>query len=201
MTQKKNPLHWLVRGVLFVAIHCLQYTAEDSDLTLSYTVKCCMASYSPCFQRCDRGRHSAAARAPDGPVGYAGAAARLSPQHHPLHCGDFDSAVYDWNNWSSYIGPGCIPKQVRPATVGFWKLALLQYCSYLSFFCNCRSVWKHFRGLSMCLLLLVFPVFMAYKISQFFHMDFWLLILVSSCMLTSLQVGYYIATRSTLVPN
>lgn len=51
-----------------------------------------------------------------------------------------------------------------------------------------RSVWKHFRGLSMCLLLLIFPVFMAYKISQFFHMDFWLLILVSSCMLTSLQV-------------
>ncbi|XP_049918072.1 RING finger protein 145 [Epinephelus moara] len=51
-----------------------------------------------------------------------------------------------------------------------------------------RSMWKHFRGLSMCLLLLVFPVFMAYKISQFFHMDFWLLILVSSCMLTSLQV-------------
>ncbi|KAF1374463.1 hypothetical protein PFLUV_G00229360 [Perca fluviatilis] len=51
-----------------------------------------------------------------------------------------------------------------------------------------RSVWKHFRGLSMCLILLVFPVFMAYKISQFFHMDFWLLILVSSCMLTSLQV-------------
>ncbi|XP_054913060.1 RING finger protein 145 isoform X2 [Poeciliopsis prolifica] len=51
-----------------------------------------------------------------------------------------------------------------------------------------NSLWKHFRGLSMCLLLLVFPVFMAYKISQFFHMDFWLLILVSSCMLTSLQV-------------
>ncbi|XP_028252147.1 RING finger protein 145 [Parambassis ranga] len=51
-----------------------------------------------------------------------------------------------------------------------------------------RSLWKHFRGLSMCLILLVFPVLMAYKISQFFHMDFWLLILVSSCMLTSLQV-------------
>uniref|UniRef100_A0A667YZK4 RING finger protein 145 n=1 Tax=Myripristis murdjan TaxID=586833 RepID=A0A667YZK4_9TELE len=51
-----------------------------------------------------------------------------------------------------------------------------------------RSLWKHFRGLSMCLVLLVFPGFMAYKISQFFHMDFWLLILVSSCMLTSLQV-------------
>ncbi|XP_033869214.3 RING finger protein 145-like [Acipenser ruthenus] len=51
-----------------------------------------------------------------------------------------------------------------------------------------RSVLKHFRGVSMCLFLLVFPGFMAYKISQFFHMDFWLLILVSSCMLTSLQV-------------
>ncbi|KAM9777509.1 RING finger protein 145 [Neosynchiropus ocellatus] len=51
-----------------------------------------------------------------------------------------------------------------------------------------RSCWRHARGLSMCLLLLVFPVFMAYRISQFFHMDFWLLILVSSCMLTSLQI-------------
>lgn len=63
--------------------------------------------------------------------------------------------------------------------------SLLFYSTLVSAF---RSVWKHFRGLSMCLLLLVFPVFMAYKISQFFHMDFWLLILVSSCMLTSLQV-------------
>ncbi|XP_048366169.1 RING finger protein 145-like [Sphaerodactylus townsendi] len=51
-----------------------------------------------------------------------------------------------------------------------------------------RSVWKHFRGVSMCLFLLIFPGFMAYKIAHFFHMDFWLLILVSSCMLTSLQV-------------
>ncbi|XP_061439606.1 RING finger protein 145-like isoform X2 [Rhineura floridana] len=51
-----------------------------------------------------------------------------------------------------------------------------------------RSLWKHFRGVSMCLFLLVFPGFMAYKIAHFFRMDFWLLILVSSCMLTSLQV-------------
>ncbi|KAM6270180.1 RING finger protein 145-like isoform 3-T3 [Porphyrio hochstetteri] len=50
-----------------------------------------------------------------------------------------------------------------------------------------RSPWKHFRGISMCLFLLVFPCFMAYKIAHFFHLDFWLLILVSSCMLTSLQ--------------
>ncbi|XP_061700395.1 RING finger protein 145 isoform X2 [Syngnathoides biaculeatus] len=56
------------------------------------------------------------------------------------------------------------------------------------FFLLTGSVCKHLRGLSMCLLLLVFPVFMAYKISQFFHMDFWLLILVAGCMLTSLQV-------------
>ncbi|XP_041090698.1 RING finger protein 145-like [Polyodon spathula] len=51
-----------------------------------------------------------------------------------------------------------------------------------------RSLLRHFRGVSMCLFLLVFPGFMAYKISKFFHMDFWLLILVSSCILTSLQV-------------
>ncbi|XP_060781641.1 RING finger protein 145 isoform X1 [Neoarius graeffei] len=51
-----------------------------------------------------------------------------------------------------------------------------------------RCMWKHVRGLSMCVFLLLFPGFMAFKISQFFHMDFWLLILVSSCMLTSLQV-------------
>ncbi|XP_030306365.1 RING finger protein 145 isoform X2 [Calypte anna] len=51
-----------------------------------------------------------------------------------------------------------------------------------------RSPWKHFRGVSMCLFLLLFPCFMAYKIAHLFHLDFWLLILVSSCMLTSLQV-------------
>ncbi|KAL4641881.1 RING finger protein 145-like [Arapaima gigas] len=51
-----------------------------------------------------------------------------------------------------------------------------------------RCLWKHCRGLSMCFFLLAFPGLMAYKICQLFHMDFWLLILVSSCMLTSLQV-------------
>ncbi|XP_068130049.1 RING finger protein 145-like [Hyperolius riggenbachi] len=51
-----------------------------------------------------------------------------------------------------------------------------------------RNVWKHGRGLSVCLFLLAFPSFMAYKIVYFFPMDFWLLILVSSCLLTSLQV-------------
>ncbi|XP_075787237.1 LOW QUALITY PROTEIN: RING finger protein 145-like [Pelodiscus sinensis] len=51
-----------------------------------------------------------------------------------------------------------------------------------------RSPWKHFRSLSLCLFLLLFPCFLAYKLVRFFHMDFWLLILVSSCLLTSLQV-------------
>ncbi|KAM6441548.1 RING finger protein 145-like isoform 3-T3 [Liasis olivaceus] len=51
-----------------------------------------------------------------------------------------------------------------------------------------RSFWKHFRAVSMCLFLLAAPGFMACKIAHFFHLDFWLLILISSCMLTSLQV-------------
>uniref|UniRef100_A0A8C5PAS5 RING finger protein 145 n=1 Tax=Leptobrachium leishanense TaxID=445787 RepID=A0A8C5PAS5_9ANUR len=51
-----------------------------------------------------------------------------------------------------------------------------------------KSLWKHFRAVSLCLFLLVFPSYMAYMICQFFHMDFWLLIIISSSILTSLQV-------------
>lgn len=40
----------------------------------------------------------------------------------------------------------------------------------------------------MCVFLLLSPILMAYKLSQFFVMDLWLLILLSSCILTSLQV-------------
>ncbi|XP_043919558.1 RING finger protein 145-like [Protopterus annectens] len=50
------------------------------------------------------------------------------------------------------------------------------------------SFWKHVRGISMCIFLLIFPCLMAYTIARLFHLDFWLLILLSSCMLTSLQV-------------
>lgn len=53
-----------------------------------------------------------------------------------------------------------------------------------------RSLWKHFRAVSLCLFLLVFPAYMAYMICQFFHMDFWLLIIISSSILTSLQVRF-----------
>uniref|UniRef100_A0A9J7X460 RING finger protein 145 n=1 Tax=Cyprinus carpio carpio TaxID=630221 RepID=A0A9J7X460_CYPCA len=51
-----------------------------------------------------------------------------------------------------------------------------------------KSLWKHFRAVSLCLFLLVFPAYMSYMICQFFHMDFWLLIIISSSILTSLQV-------------
>ncbi|RXN18678.1 RING finger protein 145 [Labeo rohita] len=51
-----------------------------------------------------------------------------------------------------------------------------------------KSLWKHFRAVSLCLFLLVFPAYMAYMICQFFRMDFWLLIIISSSILTSLQV-------------
>ncbi|XP_070612928.1 RING finger protein 145-like isoform X2 [Erythrolamprus reginae] len=51
-----------------------------------------------------------------------------------------------------------------------------------------RNFWKHFRGVTLCLFLLVAPGVMAYKIGHFFQPDFWLVILISSCMLTSLQV-------------
>ncbi|XP_063166027.1 RING finger protein 145-like isoform X2 [Candoia aspera] len=51
-----------------------------------------------------------------------------------------------------------------------------------------RSFWKHFRGVSMCLFLFAVPGFMACRIAHFFRLDFWLLILISNCTLTSLQV-------------
>nr|XP_029504195.1 RING finger protein 145-like isoform X2 [Oncorhynchus nerka] len=51
-----------------------------------------------------------------------------------------------------------------------------------------KSLWKHFRAVSLCLFLLIFPAYMAYMICQFFLMDFWLLIIISSSILTSLQV-------------
>ncbi|XP_063781505.1 RING finger protein 145-like isoform X2 [Pseudophryne corroboree] len=81
-------------------------------------------------------------------------------------------------------------------TVSYLALGMLNLCKFflLGFaaFENGnvvhRSPWKHVRGVAVCLFLLVLPSVMAYKISSLFHMDFWLLILVSSCLLTSLQV-------------
>jgi len=63
-----------------------------------------------------------------------------------------------------------------------------QYSDYFIIIFANRSLWKHFRAVSLCLFLLVFPAYMSYMICQFFHMDFWLLIIISSSILTSLQV-------------
>lgn len=71
----------------------------------------------------------------------------------------------------------------------------LLLCSLL--FLSFRSLWKHFRAVSLCLFLLIFPAYMAYMICQFFHMDFWLLIIISSSILTSLQVTHRVNTYST----
>uniref|UniRef100_U3K1G3 RING finger protein 145 n=1 Tax=Ficedula albicollis TaxID=59894 RepID=U3K1G3_FICAL len=81
-------------------------------------------------------------------------------------------------------------------TVSFVALGVLTLCKfylqgYRAFMNDPamnRSLWKHFRAVSLCLFLLVFPAYMAYMICQFFHMDFWLLIIISSSILTSLQV-------------
>ncbi|KAG8438776.1 hypothetical protein GDO86_005101 [Hymenochirus boettgeri] len=81
-------------------------------------------------------------------------------------------------------------------TVSFVALGVLTLCKfylqgYRAFMNDPnmnRSLWKHFRAVSLCLFLLVFPSYMAYMICQFFHMDFWLLIIISSSILTSLQV-------------
>ncbi|NWR72124.1 RN145 protein, partial [Centropus unirufus] len=51
-----------------------------------------------------------------------------------------------------------------------------------------KSLWKHFRAVSLSPPLLVFPAYMAYMICPPPHMDFWLLIIISSSILTSLQV-------------
>lgn len=69
------------------------------------------------LQRRDGGRHPAAARPSDRPVGHAGSAAHLPPQHHPLHCVDLNLAVDDRNNRSGYSCPGRITQQV--ATMSF----------------------------------------------------------------------------------
>lgn len=68
----------------------------------------------------------------------------------------------------------------------------IEKADHLFFIClPFRSLWKHFRAVSLCLFLLIFPAYMAYMICQFFHMDFWLLIIISSSILTSLQVNIH----------
>ena len=51
------------------------------------------------------------------------------------------------------------------------------------------SVMKHVKALALCILLWGIPLYMTYFICQYFDLDFWLMVIVSSCLLTSVQVG------------
>ncbi len=51
-----------------------------------------------------------------------------------------------------------------------------------------RRVWKHVRAVLLCTFLWMFPLYMTYMISRFFDPDFWLMVVISSCILTSVQV-------------
>lgn len=51
-----------------------------------------------------------------------------------------------------------------------------------------KNIFKHVRAIALCTFLWMFPLFMAYWICQYFDLDFWLLVIISSCLLTSVQV-------------
>ncbi|RUS84263.1 hypothetical protein EGW08_007956 [Elysia chlorotica] len=51
-----------------------------------------------------------------------------------------------------------------------------------------RSILKHLKAVSLCIILCFLPLYMTYFICQYFDMDFWLMVIVSSCLLTSVQV-------------
>lgn len=50
------------------------------------------------------------------------------------------------------------------------------------------SIGRHFRALFMCCFLFIFPLYLTYALMQVFPIDFWMLVVVSSCVLTSVQV-------------
>lgn len=51
-----------------------------------------------------------------------------------------------------------------------------------------KNVFKHVRVVALCSVLWMFPLYMTYSICQYFDLDFWLMVIVSSCLLTSVQV-------------
>jgi hypothetical protein len=51
-----------------------------------------------------------------------------------------------------------------------------------------RSILRHVRVLAVCLFLLVFPLYMTVFLCQLFDVDFWMLVVISTCTLTSVQV-------------
>ncbi|XP_072042424.1 LOW QUALITY PROTEIN: RING finger protein 145-like [Amphiura filiformis] len=52
---------------------------------------------------------------------------------------------------------------------------------------NTKSIWKHVKVLAMCLALFLIPIYLSYSILVVFEVEIWLLIIVSSCLLTSIQ--------------
>ncbi|XP_022091865.1 RING finger protein 145-like [Acanthaster planci] len=52
---------------------------------------------------------------------------------------------------------------------------------------NDRSPWKHFKALSMCLALMATPLYLSYMLFAMFEAELWLMIIVSSCLLTTVQ--------------
>ncbi|GAB6024943.1 hypothetical protein CHUAL_010044 [Chamberlinius hualienensis] len=51
-----------------------------------------------------------------------------------------------------------------------------------------KSVIKHARTLVLCCFLFVFPLYMTAMLCQVFQIDFWMLVVISSCIMTSVQV-------------
>ena len=51
-----------------------------------------------------------------------------------------------------------------------------------------KSISKHIRAVVLCTFLWMFPMYMTFCICQYFDLDFWLLVVISSCILTSVQV-------------
>ncbi|KAK3094999.1 hypothetical protein FSP39_008915 [Pinctada imbricata] len=51
-----------------------------------------------------------------------------------------------------------------------------------------KSIGKNLRAIVLFSFLWMFPLYMTYSICQYFDLDFWLLVIMSSCLLTSVQV-------------
>ncbi|XP_071793059.1 RING finger protein 145-like [Asterias amurensis] len=52
---------------------------------------------------------------------------------------------------------------------------------------NSRNVFNHFRAISMCIGLMVTPLYLSLTLFTVFEADLWLMIIVSSCLLTAIQ--------------
>lgn len=51
-----------------------------------------------------------------------------------------------------------------------------------------KSIQKHVRTIVLCVFLFVFPLYMTYMLCLVFPIDFWMLVVISSCVMTSVQV-------------